>query len=107
MQAANGAAAPQSQASVSKVDASKVWALAASTQDDDILDDDELLTEEDQRPPVVPGTLQYETGGPEDTVDAGWCQCTSPLEGSWALAAARGARCTSAVGASGDFGQLS
>ena len=73
MQAAHSAAAAQSQA-VSKVDASKVWTLAASTQDDDLLDDDDLLTEEDQRPPVVPGTLQFERGGQEGTGSAGLCQ---------------------------------
>lgn len=70
MQVAHGVAAAQSQPAVSKADASKVWALAASTQDDDLLDDDELLTEEDQRPPVVPGTLQLREE--DQRVLAGW-----------------------------------
>eukprot|EP00891_Asterochloris_glomerata_P003893 jgi/Astpho2/3893/fgenesh1_pg.00062_%23_60_t len=60
-QVAHGVAAAQSQPAVSKADASKVWALAASTQDDDLLDDDELLTEEDQRPPVVPAASDCTT----------------------------------------------
>ena len=99
------------QAAVSKVDASKVWALAASTQDDDLLDDDELLTEEDQRPPTVPGTLQSETRGPEDTGgSAGLCQVHLLTCGFWALAAeragpeaARAARRLTSVGVSVTF----
>ena len=88
MQAAHSAAAPQGQAAVSKVDASKVWALAASTQDDDLLDDDELLTEEDQRPPTVPGTLQSETRDQRILAAVlGCARCTSSLVdfGRWLL----------------------
>ena len=74
MQVAHGVAAAQSQPAVSKADASKVWALAASTQDDDLLDDDELLTDQDQRLPEVPGV----PGTPHLLVclaTVGWCSC--------------------------------
>ncbi len=112
MQVGHGVAAAQSQPAVSKADASKVWALAASTQDDDLLDDDELLTEEDQRPPVVPGTLQLREEDQRVLAVLGCARCTFPLVGCWALAAdragpeaARGARCaryTSSVGVPGN-----